>query len=80
MLDLRNPCLKALTLRGCTLDDEVFENPNEFRTIVAALYPLADIVRAEDAFLAKATWGSLSPFRPPLKPVASSYRAQRQVQ
>jgi NADPH:quinone reductase-like Zn-dependent oxidoreductase len=65
-LDLRTLYLKDLTLYGCTFQDEaVFENligyieRNEFRPVVAATYPLADIVRAQEDFLNKGHVGKL---------------------
>lgn len=65
-LDLRTVYLKDLQLLGCTFqDDEVFENlvqyihRNEFRPVVSAAYPLADIARAQEDFLAKKHTGKL---------------------
>lgn len=65
-LDLRTVYLKDLQLLGCTFqDDEVFENlvqyihRNEFRPVVSATYPLADIARAQEDFLAKKHTGKL---------------------
>ncbi len=59
-LDLRTLYLKDLTLRGCTvLEPEVFPNlvgyieRGEIRPLVSATWPLAEIVEAQRAFLAK---------------------------
>ncbi len=59
-LDLRTLYLKDLTLLGCTiLEPEVFPNlvgyieRGEIRPLVSATWPLADIVAAQRAFLAK---------------------------
>jgi NADPH:quinone reductase-like Zn-dependent oxidoreductase len=65
-IDLRTVYLKDLTLFGCTFqDDAVFENligyieRNEIRPVVSATYPLSDIVRAQEDFLAKKHIGKL---------------------
>jgi NADPH:quinone reductase-like Zn-dependent oxidoreductase len=65
-LDVRTLYLKDLTLMGCTYQEEgVFENlvsyveRGEIRPIVAATYPLGDIVAAQQAFLAKGFVGKL---------------------
>ena len=65
-LDLRTLYLKDLTLLGCTFqEDVVFENlisyieAGEIRPHVAAVFPLQDIVRAQEAFLAKTFTGKL---------------------
>ena len=59
-LDLRDLYLKDLTLLGCTFHERaVFENlvgyveRNEIRPLIAATYPLAEIVAAQERFLAK---------------------------
>jgi NADPH:quinone reductase-like Zn-dependent oxidoreductase len=65
-LDVRTLYLKDLTLLGSTYQPrEVFENlvayieRSEIVPIVAATYPLADIVRAQEDFLAKSFAGKL---------------------
>jgi NADPH:quinone reductase-like Zn-dependent oxidoreductase len=65
-LDLRTLYLKDLTLMGCTFqEDEVFENlisyieAGEIRPHVAGVFPLREIVRVQEAFLAKAFTGKL---------------------
>lgn len=65
-IDLRTLYLKDLTLFGCTFqEDEVFENlvsyieAGSIRPVVAATYPLKDIVRAQTDFLAKKHTGKL---------------------
>lgn len=65
-LDLRTLYLKDLTLSGCTvLDDAVFANlvgyieRGEIRPVVAAVYPLKDIVAAQQAFLEKRHTGKI---------------------
>ncbi len=65
-LDLRTLYLKDLTLFGATYQvDEVFANlvsyieAGEIRPTLAATYPLADIARAQEDFLAKAHTGKL---------------------
>ncbi len=65
-IDIRTLYLKDLTLFGCTFqDDIVFENlvryieVGEIRPKVAATYPLADIARAQEDFLAKKHTGQL---------------------
>lgn len=65
-LDVRTLYLKDLTLMGCTYQEEgVFENllgyveREEIRPIVAATYPLVEIVAAQEAFLAKQFVGKL---------------------
>lgn len=59
-LDLRDLYLKDITMIGCTAWDEpVFPNlvgyveRGEIRPVLAATYPLADIVEAQQAFLEK---------------------------
>lgn len=59
-LDLRDLYLKDITMIGCTAWDEpVFPNlvgyveRGEIRPVLAATYPLADIVQAQQAFLEK---------------------------
>ncbi len=63
-IDIRTLYLKDLTLLGCTFqEDEVFENlvryieAGEIRPIIAATYPLDQIARAQEDFLAKAHTG-----------------------
>ena len=63
-LDVRDLYLKDLTLEGSTYQDpEVFPNlvgyieRGEIRPVVAATYPLADIVEAQHAFLEKSSSG-----------------------
>lgn len=65
-IDLRTLYLKDLTLFGCTFqEDEVFENlvsyieDGSIRPVVAATYPLKDIARAQEDFLAKKHTGKL---------------------
>lgn len=65
-LDLRTLYLKDLSLFGCTYqDDAVFENlvsyieRGEIRPVVARTFPLRDIGRAQEAFLAKKFIGKL---------------------
>ena len=65
-LDLRTLYLKDLTLYGCTiLDPEVFPNlvgyieRGEIRPVVAATYPLSDIIAAQRAFLSKQHVGKI---------------------
>ena len=65
-LDLRTLYLKDLRLLGCTvIAPTVFTNlvsyieRGEIRPLVAATYPLADIVRAQQAFLEKAHIGKI---------------------
>jgi NADPH:quinone reductase-like Zn-dependent oxidoreductase len=65
-LDMRDFYLKDLTLIGCTAWDEpVFPNlvsyveKGEIRPVLAATYPLADIARAQMAFLEKRHVGKL---------------------
>ncbi len=65
-LDLRTLYLKDLTLYGCTiLESQVFPNlvgyieRGEIRPLVAATYPLSDIVAAQRAFLTKQHIGNI---------------------
>ncbi len=65
-LDVRTLYLKDLTLIGCTFqDDVVFENlvgyieRGEIRPLVAKTFPLHDIGRAQEQFLAKKFTGKL---------------------
>jgi NADPH:quinone reductase-like Zn-dependent oxidoreductase len=65
-LDVRTLYLKDLTFFGCTFqEDEVFENlvgyveRGEIRPRVGRTYPLEDIGRAQDDFLAKTITGKL---------------------
>ena len=65
-LDVRTLYLKDLTLFGSTFqDDVIFPNvisyieAGEIRPILAATYPLADIARAQEDFLAKKHTGKL---------------------
>jgi NADPH:quinone reductase-like Zn-dependent oxidoreductase len=65
-LDLRTLYLKDLRLLGCTvLERQVFPNligyveRGEIRPVLAATYPLKDIVRAQQDFLAKGFVGKL---------------------
>ena len=65
-LDVRSLYLKDLTLIGCTFqEDVVFENlvgyieRGEIRPVVAKTYPLKEIARAQEAFLAKKFTGKL---------------------
>jgi NADPH:quinone reductase-like Zn-dependent oxidoreductase len=65
-LDLRTLYLKDLRLIGCTvLEHEVFRNlvgyieRGEIRPLVAATYDLADIVKAQEAFLTKQHVGKI---------------------
>lgn len=65
-LDMRDFYLKDLTLIGCTAWDEpVFPNLSgyiergEIRPLVAATYPLSDIIQAQRDFLEKNTWATL---------------------
>ena len=63
---MRTLYLKDLTLIGCTFqEDIVFENlvgyieRGEIRPVVAKTYPLAEIARAQEDFLAKKFTGKL---------------------
>ena len=65
-IDVRTLYLKDLTLVGCTFqEDEVFANliryieAGEIRPVVAKTYPLRDIARAQEDFLAKKHTGKL---------------------
>ena len=65
-LDLRTLYLRDLSLIGCTSQDEiVFENligyveRGEIVPVVARTYPLREIVRAQQDFLAKSFTGKL---------------------
>jgi len=65
-LDLRKLYLKDLTFFGCTSQDEgIFENlvgyieRGEVRPLVSRIYPLAELVRAQQDFLAKGHFGKL---------------------
>lgn len=65
-LDLRTLYLKDLRLIGCTvLEPEVFSNligiieRGEIRPLIAATYPLAEIVAAQEAFLTKRHVGKI---------------------
>ena len=65
-LDLRTLYLKDLTLRGCTvLDRGVFANlvgyieRGEIRPLVSAVYPLSQIVAAQQQFLTKQLLGKI---------------------
>ena len=65
-LDLRTLYLKDLRLIGCmVLEHEVFGNfvgyieRDEIRPLVAATYDLADIVKAQEAFLTKQHVGKI---------------------
>lgn len=65
-LDLRTLYLKDLTLYGCTiLEPQVFANlvgyieRGELRPLVAATYPLSEIVAAQRAFLTKQHIGKI---------------------
>ena len=65
-LDLRTLYLKDLRLLGCTvLERQVFPNligyieRGEIKPVLAATYPLKDIVRAQQDFLAKGFVGKL---------------------
>jgi len=65
-LDLRTLYLKDLSLLGCTLQDEVvFENligyveRDEIVPVVARTYPLREIARAQQDFMAKSFTGKL---------------------
>jgi NADPH:quinone reductase-like Zn-dependent oxidoreductase len=71
-IDVRTLYLKALSLHGCTFQpDDVFENligyieRDEFRPVVSATYPLSDIVRAQEDFLARKHIGKLVLIPPP---------------
>lgn len=72
-LDVRTLYLKDLSFFGSTYQpDEVFENlvsyveAGEIRPVVAATYPLADVVVAQQDFLAKSHVGKLVLIPPPL--------------
>lgn len=65
-IDLRTLYLKDLTLFGCTFqEDEVFSNliayieAGEIRPVVAKTWPLREIARAQEEFLAKSHMGKL---------------------
>jgi NADPH:quinone reductase-like Zn-dependent oxidoreductase len=71
-LDLRTLYLKDLELSGCTvLDPQVFGNlvgyieRREIRPVVAAIYPLSEIVAAQREFLAKQHTGKIVLVPPP---------------
>jgi len=73
-LDVRTLYLKDLTLMGCTFQPRVvFENlvgyieRGEIRPIVAATYPLSDIVTAQKDFLEKQFAGKLVLVPPPVE-------------
>ena len=73
-IDLRKLYLKDLSLLGATFQpDEVFENligyveRNEIRPVVSATYPLSEIVRAQQDFLAKKHIGKLVLLPPPIE-------------
>ena len=65
-LDLRTLYLKDLRLVGCTvLEPDVFPNligyieRGEIKPVIAATYPLAEIVAAQEAFLTKRHVGKI---------------------
>jgi NADPH:quinone reductase-like Zn-dependent oxidoreductase len=65
-LDLRTLYLKDLRLIGCTvLEPQVFSNlvgyieRGEIKPVIAATFPLADIVAAQEAFLTKRHVGKI---------------------
>jgi NADPH:quinone reductase-like Zn-dependent oxidoreductase len=65
-IDLRTIYLRDLTLLGCTFqEDEVFENlvgyieRGEIRPVVSQVYPLAEIVQAQQDFTEKGFIGKL---------------------
>lgn len=65
-IDIRTVYLKDLTLYGCTFwGDQVFENliryveSGQFRPVIARVYPLSDIVLAQQDFLSKSHAGKL---------------------
>ncbi|MEJ1936751.1 zinc-binding dehydrogenase, partial [Nostoc sp. NIES-2111] len=65
-LDLRTLYLKDLTLRGCTvLDPQVFPDlvaiieASAIRPVVAATFPLREIVQAQETFLGKSHTGKI---------------------
>lgn len=65
-IDIRTLYLKDLTLMGCTFqEDEVFSSliryieSGDLRPVVAKTYPLHDIARAQEDFLAKKHTGKL---------------------
>lgn len=71
-LDVRTLYLKDLTFFGCTvLEPEVFTNlvgyieRGEIRPALAGTYPLAEIARAQEDFLAKTQTGKLVLIPPP---------------
>lgn len=75
-LDLRTLYLRDLRLLGSThTDDEIFVNVvryvenDEIRPVVAATYPLADIAKAQQDFLAKRHTGNLVLFPPQPDPL-----------
>lgn len=74
-IDIRTLYLKDLTLFGCTFqEDVVFENlvryieAGEIRPVVAKTYPLGDIARAQEDFLAKTHTGQLVLIPPEVTP------------
>jgi NADPH:quinone reductase-like Zn-dependent oxidoreductase len=74
-LDVRTLYLKDLSFLGCTFqEDVVFENlvgyieRGEIRPVVAATYPLRDIVTAQKHFLAKRFTGKLVLVPPEVQP------------
>jgi NADPH:quinone reductase-like Zn-dependent oxidoreductase len=65
-IDLRTVYLKDLTLYGCTFQtDDIFEDlvtyieRGEIRPVISGTYPLSDIARAQEDFLAKKHTGKL---------------------
>ncbi len=74
-IDLRTVYLNDLTLFGCTFqEDEVFENlvryidSGRIHPLVSQTYPLSEIHRAQEDFIAKTYPGKLVLIPPPLEP------------
>ena len=73
-LDMRDMYLKDITLIGCTAWDEpVFPNlisyieRGEIRPLVANIYPLADIAKAQQEFMEKKHFGNFVLVPPPVE-------------
>ena len=72
-LDVRTLYLKDLTFYGCTYQEKiVFENlvsyveHDEIRPLVSKTYPLSDIHKAQEDFIAKKFTGKLVLLPPPV--------------
>lgn len=76
-MDMRDMYLKDITLIGCTAwDAPVFPNlisyleRGELRPLVARIYPLADIAKAQAEFMKKSHFGNFVLVPPPVEPLA----------